>query len=259
MIYIYLLSIVALFPIIAYLLSQKTINKGYIFGFSTIVILLCILIFTGKFSFLGSLKEQEINTQIKSSISKDEAMSSITILEFEKHIEDTLKAEWMQAYINKAILSKKLNAAENLISYSEKYFKSPDEKFIFYSLYTKLRDSKFPAFADSNFILKLEPISECEDFEGKIELFIMNGPNLPIAKKNFENLFQVSLSNLDSSIPGFDLTSVYLNRETTDLKVALRCVNSSLNLIYETSIFFDQNSASNTYKIGSNEWLKKEQ
>ena len=186
-------------------------------------------------------------------------MPSITISEFEKHIEDTLKAEWMQAYINKAILSKKLNAAENLISYSEKYFKSPDEKFIFYSLYTKLRDSKFPAFADSNFILKLEPISECEEFEGKIELFIMNGPNLPIAKKNFENLLQISLSNLDSSIPGFDLTSVYLNRETTDLKVALKCVNSSLNLIYETSIFFDQNSSSNTYKIGSNEWLKKEQ
>jgi hypothetical protein len=259
MIYIYLLSIVALFPIIAYLLSQKTINKGYIFGFSINVILFCILIFVGKFSFLGSLKEQEINIQIKSSISKDEAIPSNTIAEFEKHIEDSLKSEWMHAYINQAILSKKLNTAEYLISYSEKYFKSPDEKFIFYSLYTKLRDSKFPAFAASNFLLKLEPISDCREFSGQIELFIMNGPNLPIAKKNFENVSQVSLSNIDSSIPGFDLTSVYLNRETTELKVALRCLNSSRNLKYETSILFDQNSSSNTYKIGSNQWLKKEQ
>ena len=67
-------------------------------------------------------------------------------------------------------------------------------------------------------------ISEDEamnDEARELELFIMNGPNLPIAKKNFENLFLVSLSNLDSSIPGFDLTSVYLNRETTDLKVVI--------------------------------------
>ena len=76
MIYIYLLSVFALFPVIAYLLSQKTSNKGYVFGFSLIVVLICLFVFVGKFSFLGTLQEQAFNDEILSYIDEDQLISS---------------------------------------------------------------------------------------------------------------------------------------------------------------------------------------
>lgn len=257
MIYIYLLSVFALLPVIAYILSQKTSNKGYVFGFSLIVVLICLFVFVGKFSFLGTLQEQAFNDEILSYIDEDQLISSEVINSFEETIEDNEKINWMQAYITQAISSKKFQAAESLISYSEQYFNSPEEKFIFYSLYTDLRDSKFPAFANSKLIVEFEQPSECKNVNGMIELFIMNGPNIPIAKLDFINFLPVTLSNNNSSIPGFDLASAYLNQETVDMKVLLKCNDFSKSYSAETSLLFDQNSPINRYKIGLNEWLKK--
>ena len=45
------------------IMPKLTILKIINIDWKANVILFCILIFTGKFSFLGSLKEQEINTQ----------------------------------------------------------------------------------------------------------------------------------------------------------------------------------------------------
>ena len=48
-----------------------------------------------------------------------------------------------------AINIEKLNSAESLIAFSEKFFVTNNEKVIFYGLYTNLRDTKFPKFKET--------------------------------------------------------------------------------------------------------------
>ena len=257
MIFIYLLSFFALLPIFAYLLNQGTTNKGYILGISTIIILLCIFSFIGKFSYLGFFEEQELTNEIKDNIKNDNGISSKTLQKFEQLIEDENKIYWMQGLILEAIDSKKYNSAENLITYSERYFKSSEEKFIFYSLYRDLRDSKFPLFANATILIDFDRPPNCSNYSGLVEIFIMNGPDLPIAKINVNENTMAILNNTSSSIPGFDVSSAYLNKETVDIQFSLICKNSETEYTTEALVLLDQSEPSNTYKISSNEWLKK--
>ena len=257
MIFIYLLSFFALLPIFAYLLNQGTTNKGYILGIATIIILLCIFSFIGKFSYLGFFEEQELTNEIKDNIRNDNGISSKTLQKFEQLIEDENKIYWMQGLILEAIDSKKYNSAENLITYSERYFKSSEEKFIFYSLYRDLRDSKFPLFANATILIDFDRPPNCSNYSGLVEIFIMNGPDIPIAKINVNENTMAILNNTSSSIPGFDVSSAYLNKETVDIQFSLICKNSETEYTTEALVLLDQTEPSNTYKISSNEWLKK--
>lgn len=257
MIFIYLLSFFALLPIFAYLLNQGTTNKGYILGIATIIVLLCIFSFIGKFSYLGFFEEQELTNEIKDNIKNDNGISSKTLQKFEQLIEDENKIYWMQGLILEAIDSKKYNSAENLITYSERYFKSSEEKFIFYSLYRDLRDSKFPLFANATILIDFDRPPNCSNYSGLVEIFIMNGPDIPIAKINVNENTMAILNNTSSSIPGFDVSSAYLNKETVDIQFSLICKNSETEYTTEALVLLDQSEPSNTYKISSNEWLKK--
>ena len=259
MFFIYFLAFFAFIPILAYLLSQNTNNKGYIFGISFLVVLVCLFTVVGKYSFLGSIKNQKINSEILMDINANNKISENITREFNKSINNEDKVYWLQNYINKAIEDSKFIAAESLISISEQYFQTTDEKFIFYTLYTKLRDAKFPDFAESKLIINLMLPVSCSSFFGTAELYIMNGPKIPIASKKFTNSSEFIFKNIDSSIPGFDLASAYLNQETLDLKVSLNCSEIASIFYSENALLFDKNQPINSYNIEANEWFKREQ
>jgi len=256
---IYLLAFFAFIPVLAYLLSQNTKNKGYIFGISFLVVLICLFTVVGRYSFLGSIKNQKINSEILMDINANNKISENITREFNKSIDNEDKVYWLQNYINKAIEDNKFIAAESLISISEQYFQTTDEKFIFYTLYTKLRDAKFPDFAESKLIINLMLPVSCSGFFGTAELYIMNGPKIPIASKKFTNSSEFIFENIDSSIPGFDLASAYLNQETLDLKVSLNCSEIASIFYSENALLFDKNQPINSYNIEANEWFKREQ
>ena len=256
---IYLLAFFAFIPVLAYLLSQNTKNKGYIFGISFLVVLICLFTVVGRYSFLGSIKNQKINSEILMDINANNKISENITREFNKSINNEDKVYWLQNYINKAIEDNKFIAAESLISISEQYFQTTDEKFIFYTLYTKLRDAKFPDFAESKLIINLMLPVSCSGFFGTAELYIMNGPKIPIASKKFTNSSEFIFENIDSSIPGFDLASAYLNQETLDLKVSLNCSEIASIFYSENALLFDKNQPINSYNIEVNEWFKREQ
>ena len=256
---IYLLAFFAFIPVLAYLLSQNTKNKGYIFGISFLVVLICLFTVVGRYSFLGSIKNQKINSEILMDINANNKISENITREFNKSINNEDKVYWLQNYINKAIEDSKFIAAESLISISEQYFQTTDEKFIFYTLYTKLRDAKFPDFAESKLIINLMLPVSCSSFFGTAELYIMNGPKIPIASKKFTNSSEFIFKNIDSSIPGFDLASAYLNQETLDLKVSLNCTEIASIFYSENALLFDKNQPINSYNIEANEWFKREQ
>ena len=87
----------------------------------------------------------------------------------------------------------------------------------------------------------------------------MNGPKIPIAKREFINIQNLKLTNLDSVLPGFDLASAYLNGESIELNINVLCLENNEKLYIQNIIVLDKNKTLNTYKIASNEWLKKSQ
>ena len=259
MIFIYLLAFFAFIPMLAYLLSQKTKNKGYIFGISFLVILICLFSVIGKYSFLGSIENQKINSNILINIDNDRKIPKKIIQKFDKNINNQEKLYWLQSYIKKAIEDNKLIAAESLISISEPYFQTADEKYIFYSLYTNLRDAKFPIYAKSELFINFISPPGCENLKGSLDVFIVNGPQIPIATKQFTNSSELVLKNTDSSIPGFDLASAYLNQEALDLKILLNCTDLDTTFYSESTLLFNNNQPVNSYNIKANEWSKREQ
>ena len=129
-------------------------------------------------------------------------------------IESLLQADeiqvWLISFIGKAIELNKLNSAESLVTYAEKFF-------------------------------------------------ILNGPEIPIAEKLFKQSEEIYVSNKDSLIPGFDLSSAYLNDETIESVIAINCKDTSLNFLSKDLIVLEKNQPSLNYKIELNEWLKESQ
>ena len=170
----YLLTIFAALPIIAYVLSQKTNNRGVIFGSTVIVLLFCLLIFTSKFSLVGNLNKQILTNKIFDEMYIDSSISREYLMQIEESLnEDEIKI-WIISLISKSLDLNKLKSAESLIAFSEKFFITNNEKLIFYGLYTNLRDAKFPKFKDAQFIIDKNSYFPCSSISGVARLFIMN-------------------------------------------------------------------------------------
>ena len=255
----YLLTILAALPIIAYVLAQKTLNKGLIFGSSLLILTLCLFIFISKFAFIGSFEKQALNNKIFDEIYIDSSISIEYLKQLENILDEDELKNWLVGLISKSIDLKKLKSAESLIAFSERFFKTNNEKLIFYNLYSILRDEKFPKFKDSSFEIDSNSLYPCYVRNGEIGLYITNGPEIPIAKKEFQNKDNILLNNLDSVIPGFDLASAYLNQETIELKIQINCLDDQQTFFAQNLIFLDQNKTSNAYKISLNEWFKSPQ
>ena len=255
----YLLTILAALPIIAYVLAQKTLNKGLIFGSSLLILSLCLFIFISKFAFVGSFEKQTLNNKIFDEIYINSAISVEYLQQLENILDEDELKNWLVGLIGKSIDLKKLTSAESLIAFSERFFISNNEKLIFYNLYSALRDEKFPKFKNSSFQIDSSSLYPCSIKNGEVTLFITNGPEIPIAKKEFKNEGNISLNNLDSVIPGFDLASAYLNQESIEMKVKINCLDDQQIFFVENKIFLNQEIPFNSYKINLNEWFKTPQ
>ena len=255
----YLLTILAALPIIAYVLAQKTLNKGLIFGSSLLILSLCLFIFISKFAFVGSFEKQTLNNKIFDEIYIDSSISVEYLQQLENILDEDELKNWLVGLIGKSIDLKKLTSAESLIAFSERFFISNNEKLIFYNLYSALRDEKFPKFKNSSFQIDSSSLYPCSIKNGEVTLFITNGPEIPIAKKEFKNKDNISLNNLDSVIPGFDLASAYLNQEPIEMKIKINCLDDQQTFFLENNIFLNQDIPFNSYKINLNEWFKTSQ
>ena len=259
MVIFYLLTIFAALPIIAYVLAQKTNNKGLIFGSTIIILTICLVVFISKFAFIGSVQKQILSNKIFDQIYIDERISPEYLNEINSILSEQELKNWLINLSGKSIDLNKLNSAESLITFSERFFNSNEEKLIFYGMYTTLRDAKFPEFKDARLVIDSNSSTPCLIESGIINLFIMNGPEIPLAKKDFLDFTDIQVTNLDSVIPGFDLASAHLNQETIEFGIDIVCSNSNETYYLKNLIVLDKNKSFNTYKIDLNEWLKKSQ
>ena len=255
----YLLTTLAALPIIAYVLAQKTINKGLIFGSSLLILSLCLFMFISKFAFIGSFEKQTLNNKIFDEIYIDSAIPVEYFIQLENILDEDELKNWLVGLIGKSIDLKKLKSAESLVAFSEKFFISNNEKLIFYNLYSALRDEKFPNFKNSSFKIDPSSLYPCSIKNGEVTLFIANGPEIPIARKEFKNKDNILLNNLDSVIPGFDLASAYLNQESIEVKIKINCLDDRQTFFMQNTIVINQNTSSNSYIINLNEWFKTPQ
>ena len=69
----------------------------------------------------------------------------------------------------------------------------------------------------------------------------------------------ISLNNLDSVIPGFDLASAYLNQESIEMKIKINCLDDQQIFFVQNIIVLNQDPPFNSYKINLNEWFKTPQ
>ena len=251
----YLITIFASLPILAYVLSQRTSYKGIVFATTVFVLIGCLILFVSKFAILGSVNKQVLTKNINDQIYIDEKISTENLKQFDSLLNIEEKKVWSIELISKSIDLKKLNSAESLLGFSEKFFISQSEKLIFFSLYTQLRDSNFPEYKNSSFQISSDSYFPCDVEEGLISLFINNAPEIPIAEKQFSQINEIFLLNADSTIPGFDIASALLNNETIEINIKILCKNSE-NYYINNLLVLDKNRITNSYKINSNEWLK---
>ena len=252
----YLITIFASLPILAYVLSQRTSYKGIVFATTVFVLIGCLILFVSKFAILGSVNKQVLTKNINDQIYIDEKISADNLKQFDSLLNIEEKKVWSIELISKSIDLKKLNSAESLLVFSEKFFISQSEKLIFFSLYTQLRDTNFPEYKNSSFQISSDSYFPCDVEEGLISLFIDNAPEIPIAEKQFSQINEIFLLNADSTIPGFDIASALLNNETIEINIKILCKNSEENYYVNNLLVLDKNRITNSYKISSNEWLK---
>ena len=252
----YLLTIFASLPILAYVLSQRTSYKGIVFATTVFVMIGCLILFVSKFAILGSVKKQALTNNISNQIYIDETISVENLKQFDSLLNIEEKKVWSIELISKSIDLKKLNSAESLLGFSEKFFVSNSEKLIFYSLFTQLRDAKFPEYKNSSFQISSDSYFPCDVEEGMVRLFINNGPEIPIAEKQFSQIDEMFVLNTDSTIPGFDIASAHLNKETIEINIKILCKSSKENYSISNLLVLDKERVTNSYKITSNEWLK---
>ena len=225
----YLITIFASLPILAYVLTQRTSYKGIVFATTVFVLIGCLILFVSKFAILGSVKKQALTNNISNQIYIDEKISVENLKQFDSLLNIEEKKVWSIELISKSIDLEKLNSAESLLGFSEQYFVSNSEKIIFYSLFTQLRDTKFPEYKNSSFQISSDSYFPCDVQEGSVRLFINNGPEIPIAETQFSQINEILVINADSAIPGFDIASAHLNNETIEINIKILCKNSEEN------------------------------
>ena len=80
MLIFYLLTLFAALPIFAYLLSQRTTNKGIVLGTTAFVLIGCLILFISKFAILGTVQKQTLSEQINNQIILMTVLSKALVL-----------------------------------------------------------------------------------------------------------------------------------------------------------------------------------
>ena len=87
------------------------------------------------------------------------------------------------------------------------------------------------------------------------KIFINDGPLIPLAiSQNSSSEVIHKITNANSPIPGFDISSAFMNESTLRVISKVVCKNDD---IFEAKRLFklSKNNLDVTYKIPSNQWL----
>ena len=148
-----------------------------------------------------------------------------------------------------------LDAAELTLRYAEEDFMQSGNETSYYFLFSLLRDKKFPQFASASITLDISDLPKCAIENSVFKIFINDGPLIPLAiSQNNSSEVVHKITNANSPIPGFDISSAFMNESTLRIISKVICENDD---IFEANRLFklSKNDVNVTYKIPSNQWL----
>lgn len=256
MIFILVTSFLIALPFFLYIFDVKNEARSLVLFFGLTVILIPSFLFLSKYSSIGSSKEVILINEINSKIISAKSLKVSDLNKIKKYIAEDQLLIWFEEIIRKSIENNNLDAAELTLRFAEESFLESGKETSYYFLFSLLRDKRFPQFAIASITLDISTLPLCLIENSVFKVFINDGPLIPLAilqSNSSETIHKVT--NLNSPIPGFDITSAFMNESTLRIISKVSCNN---NDIFEAKRLYKLNkdNVSVTYKIPSNQWLK---
>ena len=254
--------IIALLPIMAYLLSGASSQKALVF-FATVMLFGGLLLnHQSSDPLFGSWLHSKQSNAIQQKIRNNSELSDEMILTFLSRkdlAQDSFLLGTLVFY--KALELESFNSAESILRSLNSAFTEPDFQLPIYNLLADLRDAKHPLVSNSKLLLTIQKPLDCSPELLTVTVEIPNGPAVDIAAKDFiqpDFTQELFLDQSDALVRGFDLPSAFLNQEIVKVTASMSCKNNAFYSMKTIDLSDAQNHQEQVF-IYENEWLIKEQ
>ena len=256
MIAILILSFLIALPFFLYVFNAGNRARSIVLFFGLLVIFIPSFFFLSKFSIIGSTKEIILIDEINSQIVGKNILDIKDLHKVKDFAEDEQLLRWYEEIIMKSIENDNLDSAELTLRFAEDDFVNTGNETLYYYLFSVLRDKRFPEFADASISLDISLLPTCDINNSIVKVFINDGPLIPLAVfQNNSSELILKITNNNSPIPGFDISSAFMNESTLRITTKVACENED---IFEAKKLYklSKNNVNTVFKIPSNQWLK---
>jgi hypothetical protein len=248
--------IVALFPIIYFLIIRDQTTKAFPFAVVLIIIFASFFLYFNKGTAIGSFSEYLVLTEINQDIGVNTALSPVSLTNSVTNLSQDEKAIFINQLFQDALQQNSLESAASLLAFANSVLQDGEYQSILLLMYADLRDKRFPELLQKFIEIKSYK-NDCKISKFYGAAFLTNGPKIPISESSSEtSIFR--LTQDDYVVRGFDLVSATLNNENITLSLDLVCGETS----YFTSLeIAGEELLANdiVLEIENNAWLKREQ
>lgn len=242
-------------PFFIYIFNIGNRARSLVLFFGLLIIFIPFFLFLSKYSVIGSSKEITLVNEVNSRIISGEALGTSELNKIRIYAPEGELLIWFEEIIRKSIQENNLDAAELTLRYAEEDFMQSGNETSYYFLFSLLRDKKFPQFASASITLDISDLPECAIDNSIFKIFINDGPLIPLAiSQSSSSMAIYTITNVNSPIPGFDISSAFMNESTLRIISKVTCQNGD---IFEAKRLFklSKNNLNVIYKIPSNQWL----
>ncbi len=263
--FLYLLLLFALLPIIFYLFARHQDSKNYVFLLSIIIFGGISLLYFSPHAIIGKFSESKLISKIDSKIKKNNELSFEDLNSISSLQNEELGFIYLSQLITNSLNASSFDSADSIIQFISSKYVGDDYQIEKFELLTQIRDAKYPEYLNARIIVRnLLPVDcpETTKVELIAQLFLKNGPSIPISYQELNNYNLVSNFFIDKAtapVKGFDLPSMILNKETGVLNLVLNCDEEDFLLNKEISFNLNIESFPYVMNILQSEWSKKEQ
>ena len=255
MIFSLLISFLVATPFFLYIFNITNRARSLVLFFGLLIIFIPAFLFLSKYSVIGSSKEIILINEVNSKIITGKPLKISDLNKIKDYAPEDQIVRWFEEIIRESIEKNNLDAAEFTLRFAEEDFMQSGNETSYYFLFSLLRDKRFPQFAIASITLDISNLPECNIENSIFKVFINDGPLIPLAiSQNNSSEVIHKITNANSPIPGFDISSAFMNESTLRIISKVNCKNQD---IFEAKRLFklSKNDINVTYKIPSNQWL----
>tara|TARA_B100000965_G_scaffold327425_1_gene290226 strand:- start:42 stop:821 length:780 start_codon:yes stop_codon:yes gene_type:complete len=249
-------SLLIALPFFLYIFNIGNRARSLVLFFGLIIIFIPSFLFLSKYSVIGSSKEIILINEVNSKIVSNKLITTSDLKRIRNYVPEDQLVIWFEEIIKKSIENDNLDAAELTLRFAEEDFMQSGNETSYYFLFSLLRDKRFPQFATASITLDISMLPQCIILNSIFKVFINDGPLIPLAilQSNSNEIIH-KLTNANSPIPGFDISSAFMNESTLRIISKITCKNDD---IFEAKRLYklSKDKVNVAYKIPSNQWLK---